>query len=178
MRFPLITPLTSETSCTDETEPRTLTGNDGCFNPAGFHVNSAVLQAVVSRYADAQYAIDFDSFVGCLIKMELLFSKCQLRRNTVIMSELKQSLHRQEPYLFCLSPCQKCLRPWKEATQGRLSWICNRCVGKRAKATDLSAVLIWKAGCVTVFPLTVAVPGDLLGSEDNTRKNPFQRQFT
>ncbi|XP_047459633.1 calpain-2 catalytic subunit-like [Mugil cephalus] len=40
---------------------------------AGFIVNSAVLQAIVSRYADAQYAIDFDSFVGCLIKLEMLF---------------------------------------------------------------------------------------------------------
>ncbi|KAG7230009.1 hypothetical protein INR49_009729 [Caranx melampygus] len=40
---------------------------------AGFHVNSAVLQAIVSRYADVQYAIDFDSFVGCLIKLEMLF---------------------------------------------------------------------------------------------------------
>lgn len=44
---------------------------------AGFHVNSAVLQAIVSRYADAQYAIDFDSFVGCLIKLEMLFSAYQ-----------------------------------------------------------------------------------------------------
>ncbi|XP_036980849.1 calpain-2 catalytic subunit-like [Acanthopagrus latus] len=40
---------------------------------AGFHVNSFVLQAIVRRYADAQYAIDFDSFVGCLIKLEMLF---------------------------------------------------------------------------------------------------------
>lgn len=44
---------------------------------SGFHVNSAVLQTIVSRYADAQYAIDFDSFVGCLIKLEMLFSKSQ-----------------------------------------------------------------------------------------------------
>uniref|UniRef100_A0A3B4BD48 Calpain catalytic domain-containing protein n=1 Tax=Periophthalmus magnuspinnatus TaxID=409849 RepID=A0A3B4BD48_9GOBI len=36
-------------------------------------VNSAVLQVIVSRYADAQFAIDFDSFVGCLIKLEMLF---------------------------------------------------------------------------------------------------------
>lgn len=43
----------------------------------GFHVNSAVLQTIVSRHADAQYAIDFDSFVGCLIKLEMLFSKCR-----------------------------------------------------------------------------------------------------
>ncbi|KAM9847666.1 calpain-2 catalytic subunit-like [Aulostomus maculatus] len=45
----------------------------GAATQAGFHVNSAVLQAIVSRYADAHYAIDFDSFVGCLIKVEMLF---------------------------------------------------------------------------------------------------------
>uniref|UniRef100_A0A3Q0RLA6 Uncharacterized protein n=1 Tax=Amphilophus citrinellus TaxID=61819 RepID=A0A3Q0RLA6_AMPCI len=43
---------------------------------AGFQVNNAVLNAIVNRYADAQYAIDFDSFVSCLIKLEMLFSKC------------------------------------------------------------------------------------------------------
>ncbi|KAK7901426.1 hypothetical protein WMY93_018195 [Mugilogobius chulae] len=45
---------------------------------AGLQVNSAVLQVIVSRYADAQFAIDFDSFVGCLIKLEMLFSKFQI----------------------------------------------------------------------------------------------------
>ncbi|KAL2083282.1 hypothetical protein ACEWY4_021055 [Coilia grayii] len=40
---------------------------------AGFKVNSAVLQVIVSRYANAQYAIDFDCFVGCLIRLEMLF---------------------------------------------------------------------------------------------------------
>uniref|UniRef100_H3DGU1 calpain-2 n=1 Tax=Tetraodon nigroviridis TaxID=99883 RepID=H3DGU1_TETNG len=45
----------------------------GAANAAGFHINSAVLQTIVSRHADAQYAIDFDSFVGCLIKLEMLF---------------------------------------------------------------------------------------------------------
>uniref|UniRef100_A0A3Q1AHV1 Calpain catalytic domain-containing protein n=1 Tax=Amphiprion ocellaris TaxID=80972 RepID=A0A3Q1AHV1_AMPOC len=49
----------------------------GAATEAGFHVNSQVLQAIVSRYADHQYAVDFDSFVGCLIKLEMLFSKCQ-----------------------------------------------------------------------------------------------------
>ncbi|CAK6951724.1 calpain-2 catalytic subunit-like [Scomber scombrus] len=45
----------------------------GAATEAGFKVNAAVLQAIVSRYADTQYAIDFDSFVGCLIKVEMLF---------------------------------------------------------------------------------------------------------
>lgn len=40
---------------------------------AGFQVNSAVLQCIVRRYTDAQYAIDFDSFVSCLIRLEMLF---------------------------------------------------------------------------------------------------------
>ncbi|XP_074531601.1 calpain-1 catalytic subunit-like isoform X2 [Halichoeres trimaculatus] len=45
----------------------------GAAIEAGFHINSEVLQAIISRYADARYAIDFDSFVGCLIKLEMLF---------------------------------------------------------------------------------------------------------
>uniref|UniRef100_A0A8C9ZW15 calpain-2 n=1 Tax=Sander lucioperca TaxID=283035 RepID=A0A8C9ZW15_SANLU len=45
----------------------------GAATEAGFQVNSAVLQSIVSRYSDAQYVIDFDCFVGCLIKLEMLF---------------------------------------------------------------------------------------------------------
>ncbi|KAM9365480.1 calpain-2 catalytic subunit-like [Pholidichthys leucotaenia] len=45
----------------------------GAITEAGFQVNSAVLQAIVNRYADAEYALDFDSFVGCLVKLEMLF---------------------------------------------------------------------------------------------------------
>ncbi|KAM9362627.1 calpain-8 [Symphorus nematophorus] len=40
---------------------------------AGFQVNSAVIQEIVGRYADTSYAIDFDCFIGCLIRLELLF---------------------------------------------------------------------------------------------------------
>ncbi|XP_026053913.1 calpain-2 catalytic subunit-like [Carassius auratus] len=42
-------------------------------NEAGFQLNNEVLQVVISRYANQQYAVDFDSFVGCLIHLELLF---------------------------------------------------------------------------------------------------------
>ncbi|XP_034040545.1 calpain-1 catalytic subunit-like [Thalassophryne amazonica] len=45
----------------------------GAASEAGFHVNSEVLQVIVNRYADCQCGIDFDSFVGCLIKLEMLF---------------------------------------------------------------------------------------------------------
>uniref|UniRef100_A0A8P4GIU0 Calpain 8 n=1 Tax=Dicentrarchus labrax TaxID=13489 RepID=A0A8P4GIU0_DICLA len=40
---------------------------------AGFQVNSAVIREIVGRYADTSYAIDFDCFVGCLIRLEMLF---------------------------------------------------------------------------------------------------------
>ncbi|XP_036396565.1 calpain-8 [Megalops cyprinoides] len=40
---------------------------------AGFQLNSAVLQVIVARYADPSYAIDFDCFVSCLIRLEMLF---------------------------------------------------------------------------------------------------------
>uniref|UniRef100_A0A3Q0RPA8 Calpain 8 n=1 Tax=Amphilophus citrinellus TaxID=61819 RepID=A0A3Q0RPA8_AMPCI len=42
---------------------------------AGFQVNSAVIQEIVGRYADSCYAIDFDCFIGCLIRLEMLFSE-------------------------------------------------------------------------------------------------------
>uniref|UniRef100_A0A671NYR1 Calpain 2 n=1 Tax=Sinocyclocheilus anshuiensis TaxID=1608454 RepID=A0A671NYR1_9TELE len=51
---------------------------------AGFQLNNDVLQVIVSRYANQQYAIDFDSFVGCLIRLEMLFKmfKAFNKKNT------------------------------------------------------------------------------------------------
>ncbi|XP_061084276.1 calpain-2 catalytic subunit-like isoform X1 [Conger conger] len=45
----------------------------GALSKAGFQMNSDILQVIVCRYADAEYAIDFDSFVSCLIRLEMLF---------------------------------------------------------------------------------------------------------
>uniref|UniRef100_A0A8C8CFR9 Calpain 8 n=1 Tax=Oncorhynchus tshawytscha TaxID=74940 RepID=A0A8C8CFR9_ONCTS len=45
----------------------------GALTEAGFHINSAVLQVIVNRYASAHYAIDFHCFVDCLIRVEMLF---------------------------------------------------------------------------------------------------------
>uniref|UniRef100_A0A667WI99 Calpain 8 n=1 Tax=Myripristis murdjan TaxID=586833 RepID=A0A667WI99_9TELE len=51
-----------------------ITGTGGYLcGSAGFQVNSTVIQEIVSRYADDQCAIDFDCFVGCLIRLETLF---------------------------------------------------------------------------------------------------------
>ncbi|XP_050958245.1 calpain-2 catalytic subunit-like [Labeo rohita] len=40
---------------------------------AGFQLNNDVLQVITSRYANQQHAIDFDSFVDCLIRLEVHF---------------------------------------------------------------------------------------------------------
>ncbi|XP_061080883.1 calpain-8 [Conger conger] len=45
----------------------------GALTEAGFQLNSEVLDVIVSRYANAQSAIDFDCFVGCLVRLEMLF---------------------------------------------------------------------------------------------------------
>lgn len=51
---------------------------------SGFQVNSAVVQEVVSHYADVTFSIDFDCFISCLIRLEMLFSECQLYRQTLV----------------------------------------------------------------------------------------------
>ncbi|XP_036402095.1 calpain-2 catalytic subunit-like [Megalops cyprinoides] len=45
----------------------------GALSQAGFQINGSVLQILVCRYANPEYAIDFDSFVSCLIRLEMLF---------------------------------------------------------------------------------------------------------
>ncbi|MBN3275605.1 CAN2 protein, partial [Polyodon spathula] len=46
----------------------------GALAEAGFRLNSSLIQLVVSRYADDHFAIDFDNFVACFIRLEMLFS--------------------------------------------------------------------------------------------------------
>ncbi|XP_048038826.1 calpain-2 catalytic subunit-like [Megalobrama amblycephala] len=40
---------------------------------AGFQLKNEVLEVIILRYANQQYAIDFDCFVSCLIRLEMLF---------------------------------------------------------------------------------------------------------
>uniref|UniRef100_W5NF88 Calpain-2 catalytic subunit n=2 Tax=Lepisosteus oculatus TaxID=7918 RepID=W5NF88_LEPOC len=40
---------------------------------AGFKLNNALHQILVARYSDPNLTIDFDNFVGCLIRLESLF---------------------------------------------------------------------------------------------------------
>uniref|UniRef100_A0A8C2Z7C8 Calpain 8 n=1 Tax=Cyclopterus lumpus TaxID=8103 RepID=A0A8C2Z7C8_CYCLU len=40
-----------------------------------FQVNSSVIHQIVSRFSDQSFSINFDCFLGCLIRLELLFSE-------------------------------------------------------------------------------------------------------
>ncbi|KAL6111251.1 capn8 [Pungitius sinensis] len=40
---------------------------------AGFQVNSSLIHQIVVRFSDQSFSVDFDGFVGCLIRLELLF---------------------------------------------------------------------------------------------------------
>uniref|UniRef100_A0A673A7C8 calpain-2 n=1 Tax=Sphaeramia orbicularis TaxID=375764 RepID=A0A673A7C8_9TELE len=60
---------------------------------AGFQVNSSVIQEIISRYTDSSFAIDFDSFVGCLIRLEMLFKMFRtldLKQTGKIQLDLQQ----------------------------------------------------------------------------------------
>uniref|UniRef100_A0A8C1WS77 Calpain 8 n=1 Tax=Cyprinus carpio TaxID=7962 RepID=A0A8C1WS77_CYPCA len=77
---------------------------------AGFQLNNDVLQVIISRYANQQYAIDFDCFVGCLIRLEMLFKmfKTLDKKNSGKMElDILQVMHKCERglkllYLFNL----------------------------------------------------------------------------
>uniref|UniRef100_A0A3Q3CSQ7 Calpain 2, (m/II) large subunit b n=1 Tax=Haplochromis burtoni TaxID=8153 RepID=A0A3Q3CSQ7_HAPBU len=43
------------------------------FKDAGFTLNNNIYQLLVARYADPDMTIDFDNFVGCLMRLEMMF---------------------------------------------------------------------------------------------------------
>lgn len=49
-----------------------------CCILAGFSLNNSLHQIIVARYSDPNLTIDFDNFVGSLIRLESLFSKFSL----------------------------------------------------------------------------------------------------
>lgn len=43
--------------------------------PTGFTLNNTIYQLLVARYSDPSMTIDFDNFVGCLMRLEMMFSE-------------------------------------------------------------------------------------------------------
>uniref|UniRef100_A0AAR2JAS1 Calpain catalytic domain-containing protein n=1 Tax=Pygocentrus nattereri TaxID=42514 RepID=A0AAR2JAS1_PYGNA len=57
---------------------------------SGFQLNTSVLQVIISRFADLESAIDFDCFVGCLIRLEMLFRECKVSTELTLMMPNEQ----------------------------------------------------------------------------------------
>lgn len=51
-----------------------LHSNSSC-RPPGFTLNNTIYQLLVARYSDPDMTIDFDNFVGCLMRLEIMFSE-------------------------------------------------------------------------------------------------------
>lgn len=49
--------------------------------PTGFTLNNTIYQLLVARYSDPSMTIDFDNFVGCLMRLEMMFSESKPLRS-------------------------------------------------------------------------------------------------
>uniref|UniRef100_A0A3B3XNS5 Calpain catalytic domain-containing protein n=1 Tax=Poecilia mexicana TaxID=48701 RepID=A0A3B3XNS5_9TELE len=50
------------------------------FKDAGFSLNNTIYQQLVARYSDPDMTIDFDNFVACLMRLEMMFSESDDQR--------------------------------------------------------------------------------------------------
>uniref|UniRef100_A0A672GTG3 calpain-2 n=1 Tax=Salarias fasciatus TaxID=181472 RepID=A0A672GTG3_SALFA len=63
------------------------------FKDAGFTLNNTIYQLLVARYSDPDMTIDFDNFVCCLMRLEMmfrLFKKCDPQDSGTIQLDFAQ----------------------------------------------------------------------------------------
>ena len=96
-----------------------------------------MLQVIVRRYADAQYAIDFDSFLGCLIKLEMLFSKClqtwQYHNILICIRELRH-VYIASIFLFVFQP--EMFKALEKADSGKIDLDIQQVCGGKTLAAN------------------------------------------
>uniref|UniRef100_A0A671QW65 Calpain-2 catalytic subunit n=1 Tax=Sinocyclocheilus anshuiensis TaxID=1608454 RepID=A0A671QW65_9TELE len=71
---------------------------------AGFSLNNPLHQIMVARYSDSNLNIDFDNFVGCIVRLESMFSDQSQDKEKVDIGTIKPSLPTPTP-----DPTQKTL---------------------------------------------------------------------
>ncbi|XP_067270977.1 calpain 2, (m/II) large subunit, like [Pseudorasbora parva] len=55
---------------------------------AGFSLSNPLHQIMVARYSDDNLSIDFDNFVGCIMRLECMFSECLMKSTFCIKTEM------------------------------------------------------------------------------------------
>uniref|UniRef100_A0A672GNI8 Calpain-2 catalytic subunit-like n=1 Tax=Salarias fasciatus TaxID=181472 RepID=A0A672GNI8_SALFA len=66
-------------TCTMRTSARFASPQQRFFCRPGFTLNNTIYQLLVARYSDPDMTIDFDNFVCCLMRLEMMFSESLLR---------------------------------------------------------------------------------------------------
>uniref|UniRef100_A0A3Q2SX30 calpain-2 n=1 Tax=Fundulus heteroclitus TaxID=8078 RepID=A0A3Q2SX30_FUNHE len=82
------------------------------FKDAGFTLNNTIYQLLVARYSDPDMTIDFDNFVGCLMRLEMMFrifKKLDAHESGSIELDFNQV--RQEPVQQLLKAAVQ-RKPW------------------------------------------------------------------
>uniref|UniRef100_A0A8D3BHP4 Calpain-2 catalytic subunit n=1 Tax=Scophthalmus maximus TaxID=52904 RepID=A0A8D3BHP4_SCOMX len=51
----------------------------GAVEEAGFSLNNPLHQVLVARYSESDLTVDFDNFVGCLVRLETMFGESEIR---------------------------------------------------------------------------------------------------
>ncbi len=111
--------------------------NDDCVvsscRPPGFTLNNTIYQQLVARYSDPDMTIDFDNFVGCLMRLEMMFSESfwwLMQKKTIFKKHSTNKLWGR-----CYPQLHRCISVWNIQSQ---SW--NKCTN---------------SGCVMFFRGTV-----------------------
>lgn len=61
----------------DKDSPVLLPGCCAAWN-AGIQLNNSLLQLICLRFADANYDIDFDDYLTCIVRLENMFSTLEI----------------------------------------------------------------------------------------------------
>ncbi|MEQ2245993.1 hypothetical protein ILYODFUR_033750 [Ilyodon furcidens] len=77
-----------------------------CFSgpPAGFTLNNTIYQLLVARYSDPDMTIDFDNFVACLMRLEMMFSESPVDAHRSTLTRIHKTFTVPESPIHLLKP--------------------------------------------------------------------------
>lgn len=86
---------------------------------AGFPLNEQLYKMIVRRYSDEQENMDFDNFIGCLVRLDAMCRECR-RAGSRLLAQRSPVLN------VCRLFVQEPLRLWTRTTAAPSSWTSKR----------------------------------------------------